>query len=79
MIEACKTAEEATALSKSGQADFERLERSPKPIVAAVYGSCLGGGLEVCSNGTLICDWMNELCHWLNFLSFFPQFNGTIS
>ena len=47
MIEACKTAEEATALSKAGQRMFDQIEASAKPIVAAVYGQCLGGGLEV--------------------------------
>lgn len=26
---------------------FEKLEKSPKPVVAAISGSCLGGGLEV--------------------------------
>lgn len=47
MIESCKTAEEATALSKSCQDILFRLEKSKKPVVAAVMGSCLGGGLEV--------------------------------
>uniref|UniRef100_A0A6Q2Z3C0 enoyl-CoA hydratase n=1 Tax=Esox lucius TaxID=8010 RepID=A0A6Q2Z3C0_ESOLU len=47
MIQACKTAEEVTKLSQEGQKMFERIENSPKPIVAAINGSCLGGGLEV--------------------------------
>ena len=47
MIERCQSAAEATALSRSAQAVFDQIERSSKPIVAAVYGSCLGGGLEV--------------------------------
>ncbi|XP_074847619.1 trifunctional enzyme subunit alpha, mitochondrial [Carettochelys insculpta] len=46
MIESCKTAQEVTQLSQEGQKMFERLEKSPKPIVAAISGSCLGGGLE---------------------------------
>ncbi|XP_055354186.1 trifunctional enzyme subunit alpha, mitochondrial-like isoform X2 [Paramacrobiotus metropolitanus] len=46
MIESCGSAEAVTALSKGGQAMFEKMANSPKPIVAAVYGSCLGGGLE---------------------------------
>ncbi|ROT68531.1 putative trifunctional enzyme subunit alpha, mitochondrial [Penaeus vannamei] len=47
MIESCKTAEEAQALSKSCQDILFRIEKSKKPVVAAIMGSCLGGGLEV--------------------------------
>lgn len=47
MIQACTTAEEVTGLSQEGQRMFEKVEKSPKPIVAAINGSCLGGGLEV--------------------------------
>uniref|UniRef100_A0A8C9U625 Trifunctional enzyme subunit alpha, mitochondrial n=1 Tax=Scleropages formosus TaxID=113540 RepID=A0A8C9U625_SCLFO len=46
MIQACKSAEEVTKLSQEGQMMFDRIEKSPKPIVAAINGSCLGGGLE---------------------------------
>ncbi|KAM7376191.1 hypothetical protein PAMP_005934 [Pampus punctatissimus] len=46
MIQACKSAEEVTNLSQEGQKMFELMEKSPKPIVAAINGSCLGGGLE---------------------------------
>ncbi|XP_023340375.1 trifunctional enzyme subunit alpha, mitochondrial [Eurytemora carolleeae] len=47
MLERCKTAEEATHLSKSCQDLLFKVEKSPKPVVAAIQGSCLGGGLEV--------------------------------
>uniref|UniRef100_A0A803SKM8 enoyl-CoA hydratase n=1 Tax=Anolis carolinensis TaxID=28377 RepID=A0A803SKM8_ANOCA len=47
MIEACKSSEEITQLSQEGQKMMDKLEKSPKPIVAAISGSCLGGGLEV--------------------------------
>lgn len=47
MIQGCSSAEEVTTLSQEGQKMFERIEKSPKPIVAAINGSCLGGGLEV--------------------------------
>lgn len=47
MIQACKNAEEVTKLSQEGQKMFEQVEKSSKPIVAAINGSCLGGGLEV--------------------------------
>ncbi|XP_068136025.1 trifunctional enzyme subunit alpha, mitochondrial [Hyperolius riggenbachi] len=47
MIESCTSAQEVIQLSAEGQKMFEKLEKSPKPIVAAINGSCLGGGLEV--------------------------------
>ncbi|KAL2098927.1 hypothetical protein ACEWY4_005407 [Coilia grayii] len=47
MIQACRSAEEVTGLSQEGQKMFERVEKSPIPIVAAINGSCLGGGLEL--------------------------------
>jgi len=47
MLSKCKTAEEAEKLARDGQIQFQRLERSKKPIVAAIMGSCLGGGLEL--------------------------------
>lgn len=53
MIAEATTAERATALSRQGQQGFNRLERLPKPVVAAVHGACLGGGLEL----ALVCHW----------------------
>merc|ERR1719154_1059457 len=47
MLAKCKTAEEATALSKGCQDLLFEGEKSKKPVVAAIQGSCLGGGLEV--------------------------------
>lgn len=47
MLAACKSAEEVTQLAKAGQADLQALEDSKKPVVAAIMGQCLGGGLEV--------------------------------
>uniref|UniRef100_A0A8C9EN79 enoyl-CoA hydratase n=1 Tax=Pavo cristatus TaxID=9049 RepID=A0A8C9EN79_PAVCR len=47
MIAACKTSQEVTQLSQEGQKMLEKIEQSSKPIVAAISGSCLGGGLEV--------------------------------
>ncbi|XP_002913832.2 trifunctional enzyme subunit alpha, mitochondrial [Ailuropoda melanoleuca] len=47
MIASCKTPEEVTKLSQEGQRMFEKLEKSTKPVVAAISGACLGGGLEL--------------------------------
>ncbi|KAJ0061015.1 hypothetical protein NL108_004732, partial [Boleophthalmus pectinirostris] len=46
MISACKSSQEVTQLSQEGQKMFDKIEKSPIPIVAAINGSCLGGGLE---------------------------------
>ncbi|WP_290647771.1 fatty acid oxidation complex subunit alpha FadJ [Aquisalimonas sp.] len=46
MLHACNTAEEATELARSGQAFFDRIASFRVPVVAAINGSCLGGGLE---------------------------------
>src|SRR5690606_25144004 len=46
MIQAVKSAAEATDLAGAGQAGFDRLEARKKPVVAAADSDCLGGGLE---------------------------------
>ena len=43
---ALQSREEAYELVRSGQTLISRLERLGKPIVAAINGACLGGGLE---------------------------------
>src|SRR3954467_1679305 len=49
MLARVRTQAEATALSRGGQQAMERLEELSrrKPVVAAIHGACLGGGLEV--------------------------------
>lgn len=47
MLNACKTREEALAISKGGQEVFNKIESSPKPVIAAINGVALGGGLEL--------------------------------
>jgi enoyl-CoA hydratase len=45
---------EAKVHGRRGQAAAERIERSPLPAIAAVHGSCLGGGTEL----VLACDFV---------------------
>ena len=40
-------AEDARQLSRSGQQMVAQIAAFPKPLVAAIHGACLGGGLEV--------------------------------
>ena len=47
MLANCTSAAEATALSRQGQIIFDQLENLSIPVVAAVHGACLGGGLEL--------------------------------
>ncbi|HEY3352682.1 MAG TPA: fatty acid oxidation complex subunit alpha FadJ [Polyangia bacterium] len=46
MLSAVHTMSEGTELSRRGQRAFARVEASPVPVVAAIHGPCLGGGLE---------------------------------
>lgn len=47
MLERCTSAEAAAALSRAGQDIFTELERLELPLIAAIHGPCLGGGLEL--------------------------------
>ncbi|EKE83802.1 multifunctional fatty acid oxidation complex subunit alpha [Idiomarina xiamenensis 10-D-4] len=47
MIDACETAGDTESLARQGQAMFDRIEQLPVPVVAAIHGACLGGGLEL--------------------------------
>lgn len=44
---ACTSAEELSSLSRGGQQMMDRLAALKVPVVAAINGPCLGGGLEV--------------------------------
>lgn len=47
MLQAISDAESGYRLVKDGQRVLDTIANSEKPIVAAINGPCLGGGLEV--------------------------------
>ncbi len=47
MLAECQTAEDATLLSRQGHEVFFALASLNIPVVAAIHGVCLGGGLEL--------------------------------
>lgn len=47
MLHRCRDAAEATALARDGQRLTNRLASMNVPVVAAIRGTCLGGGLEL--------------------------------
>lgn len=48
-----KTAAQAESVSREGHALLDKLEGLRTPVVAAIHGACLGGGLEA----SLACAW----------------------
>jgi 3-hydroxyacyl-CoA dehydrogenase / enoyl-CoA hydratase / 3-hydroxybutyryl-CoA epimerase len=48
-----RTAAQAESASREGHALLDRLENLRTPVVAAIHGACLGGGLEA----ALACAW----------------------
>ena len=48
-----RTAAQAESASREGHALLDRLENLRTPVVAAIHGACLGGGLEA----SLACAW----------------------
>ncbi|MBW3604864.1 MAG: fatty acid oxidation complex subunit alpha FadJ [Actinobacteria bacterium] len=47
MFSEVETADDGAALARVGQRVFERIEASSTPIVVAIHGACMGGGLEL--------------------------------
>ncbi|MFL7841937.1 fatty acid oxidation complex subunit alpha FadJ [Raoultella ornithinolytica] len=47
MIARCATAQEAEALARQGQQIMAEIHGLAIPVIAAIHGACLGGGLEL--------------------------------
>jgi 3-hydroxyacyl-CoA dehydrogenase / enoyl-CoA hydratase / 3-hydroxybutyryl-CoA epimerase len=47
LLERVESAREAEEMARAGQQAIDRLESFPLPIVAAIHGHCVGGGLEL--------------------------------
>lgn len=47
MIQSFKTADDGYRVCSEAQKILNDIEQSSKPVVAAIQGTCLGGGLEV--------------------------------
>ena len=47
MLQSATNAQELATISSNGQKMLQAIEDSPKPVVAAIMGTALGGGLEV--------------------------------
>lgn len=80
MLERCNSAAEAEKISKDAQIQFERLENSKKPIVAAIMGTCMGGGLELalaCHYRIAVNDSKTQLALPEVMLGLLPGAGGT--
>jgi len=69
---------EAVELSKKGQETFGKLERCPMPVVAAIDGYALGGGMELATCADLrIATERSELGQPEHNLGLLPGWGGT--
>jgi len=68
----------AVELSKKGQETFGKLEACPMPVVAAIDGYCLGGGMELatCADMRVATD-RSELGQPEHNLGLLPGWGGT--
>ena len=46
MLDACQSEQQARSLAQKGQVTLAKIAALSIPVVAAIHGACLGGGLE---------------------------------
>ncbi|MDN6834015.1 MAG: enoyl-CoA hydratase-related protein, partial [Enterobacterales bacterium] len=47
MLDACQSEQQARSLAQKGQVTLAKIAALSIPVVAAIHGACLGGGLEL--------------------------------
>ena len=68
----------AVELSRRGQRTFGKLEESDKPVVAAIDGYCLGGGMELATAADMrVASERSELGQPEHDLGLLPGWGGT--
>ncbi len=80
MIEAIDNSEEASSFARQGQKILDKLAGLPLPVVAAIHGACLGGGLELalaCHYRVVTDDPRTFLALPETQLGIIPGFGGT--
>ncbi|GMR53144.1 hypothetical protein PMAYCL1PPCAC_23339, partial [Pristionchus mayeri] len=81
MLKKTKSVEEATRISGVGQEQFDKLEKLKKPVVAAVMGTCMGGGLELamaCHYRIAVADKSTQMALPEVMLGLLPGAGGTV-
>ncbi len=80
MIEAIADKDEASRFARQGQKILDKLAGLPLPVVAAIHGACLGGGLELalaCHYRVVTEDARTFLALPETQLGIIPGFGGT--
>lgn len=80
LIEAIDDKEEANSFARQGQKILDKLAGLPLPVVAAIHGACLGGGLELalaCHYRVVSDDPRTFLALPETQLGIIPGFGGT--
>lgn len=72
------SSQEGKKMALTGQAIFKKIETLPKPVIAAINGACLGGGLELalCCHIRLAAEGIRLGQPEIN-LGIIPGFGGT--